>query len=186
MANETKVSSILNTSGSVQDIPATLANLFNGAAGLHEQRDVVNNPVPVEQRNAGRDFMFGLFFAQIKDKARGASTRRGAMGGPTQPVDVPVHLGMNDPIASPTAFNRKVFSIFDAWAVYADDNDCHGNKRDEARGAIYRGQEIFNNNEFDITRRHRVQRRRRPGALRRHLQQLPQHARTSAATRSSA
>src|SRR4051812_41601633 len=43
-ANESKVSSILNTSGPVQDIPATLASLMNGAAGLHEQRDVANNP----------------------------------------------------------------------------------------------------------------------------------------------
>src|SRR4029453_5998951 len=73
MANESKMSSILNTSGPVQDIPLTLANLLNGAAGLHEQRDVTNNPVPQAQRDAARDLLVGvpaltggLFFAQIK------------------------------------------------------------------------------------------------------------------------
>ena len=49
------------------------------------------------------------------------------------------------------AHTRKVFNIFDAWAVFADDDKCHGNKRDEARGAIYRGQEVFNNNQFVIS-----------------------------------
>lgn len=149
MANETKMSSMLNTSGPVQDIPATLANLFNGAAGLHEQRDVVNNPVPVEQRNAGRDFALGLFFAQIKDKEAGRLDAAGALGGPANLATFPFTLGMND-VLSPT-FDRRVFTLFDAWAVFADDNNCHGNKRDEARGAIYRGQEVFNTNQFVIS-----------------------------------
>ena len=149
MANETKMSSILNTSGPVQDIPVTLAGLFNGAAGLHEQRDVVNNPVPVEQRNAGRDFALGLFFAQIIDKQAGRLDAAGALGGPANLSTFPFTLGMND-VLSPT-FDRRVFTLFDAWAVYADDNNCHGNKRDEARGAIYRGQEVFNTNQFVIS-----------------------------------
>jgi hypothetical protein len=154
MVNETKMSSILNTSGPVQDIPATLANLFNGAAGLHLQRDVVNNPVPVEQRNQGRDFLLGLFFAQIKDKHAGRLDAAGANGGPAFLSTVPFYLGINtipgpDPMGQ--VHTRKVFNIFDAWAVYANDDDCHGNKRDEARGAIYRGQEIFNFHEFTIS-----------------------------------
>ena len=154
MANESKMSSILNTSAPVQDIPATLANLFNGAAGLHLQRDVVNNPVPVEQRNQGRDFLLGLFFAQIKDKQAGRLDAAGANGGPAFLSTVPFYLGINtipgpDPMG--VAHTRKVFNLFDAWAVFANDYDCHGNKRDEARGAIYRGQEVFNNNQFVIS-----------------------------------
>jgi hypothetical protein len=148
MANETKVSSILNTSGPVQDIPVTLAGLFNGAAGLHLQRDVANNPVPVEQRNAGRDFALGLFFAQISDKQAGRLDAGGALGGPANLSTFPFTLGMND-VISPT-FNRKVFNIFDAWEVYAVNgrhNDCEG----DARAAIYRGQEIFNFLEFTIS-----------------------------------
>src|SRR6266498_1232852 len=111
VANESKVSSILNTSGPVQDIPATLANLMNGAAGLHEQRDVTNNPVPTDMRNAGRDFMFGVFFAQIVDNGAGRLDAGGALGGPTNLSTFPFTLGMNDPMAA--GFNAKVFNIFD-------------------------------------------------------------------------
>ncbi len=73
VANESKVSSILNTSGPVQDIPATLANLMNGAAGLHEQRDVTNNPVADRRQR------------------RGPPRRGRGVGWSHQPVDVPVH-----------------------------------------------------------------------------------------------
>src|SRR6478735_1218363 len=58
-ANEQLVSSITNTSAPTQDIQVTLANLMRGAAGLHEQRDLVANPMDVATQNAGRDFMFG-------------------------------------------------------------------------------------------------------------------------------
>src|SRR6185503_12136031 len=82
VANESKVSSILNTSGPVQDIPATLAGLMSGAAGLHEQRNLVTNPVGDDIRIPGRDFMFGVFLAQIIDKDAGRLDADGAMGGP--------------------------------------------------------------------------------------------------------
>jgi hypothetical protein len=147
IANESKVSSILNTSGPVQDIPVQLAGLMRGAAQLHEQRDPAN-PVPVDQQNAGRDFMIGVFMAQIVDNGAGRLDAAGALGGPANLATFPFTLGMNDP-ATP-AFNRKVFNIFDAWETYAVNhrrNDCVG----EARAAIYRGQEIFNYNEFDIS-----------------------------------
>ena len=80
--NEALVSSITNTSGPVQDIPVTLANLMRGAAQLHEQRDPAN-PVPVDQQNAGGVFMRGIFFAQIIDNGAGRLDAGGAMGGPT-------------------------------------------------------------------------------------------------------
>jgi len=147
-ANESKVSSILNTSGPVQDIPVTLAGLMSGAAGLHEQRDLVANPVPTDVRNAGRDFMFGVFLAQIIDNQAGRLDEGGALGGPANLATFPFTLGMNDPMAP--GFNRKVFNIFDAWEVFAVNghhNDCDG----EAKASIYRGQEIFNFNEFVIS-----------------------------------
>jgi len=149
-ANQTKVSSILNTSGPVQDIPATDASLMNGAAGLHEQRDVANNPVPTDVRNAGRDFMLGIFFAQITDNQAGRLDAGGALGGPTNLSTFPFMLGMNDPMSTTVAFNRKVFNIYDAWEVFAVNgrsNDCE----QDAKAAIYRGQEVFNFNEFDIS-----------------------------------
>lgn len=147
-ANESLVSSILTTSAPTQDIKATLASLMNGAAGLHEQRDVTNNPVPTDVRNAGRDFMFGVFFAQIVDNQAGRLDAAGALGGPTNLSTFPFMLGMNDPAAP--GFNRKVFDIFDAWETF-DVNDNHGDCVAQARAQIYRGQEVFNFNEFDIS-----------------------------------
>jgi cytochrome c peroxidase len=147
-ANETLVSSVLTTSGPTQDIPAQLASLMNGAAGLHEQRDVTNNPVPTDQRNAGRDFMLGVFFAQIIDNQAGRLDADGALGGPTNLSTVPFMLGMNDPAVA--GFNPKVFNIYDAWETYAV-NGRHNDCTADAKAAIYRGQEIFNFNQFTIS-----------------------------------
>src|SRR5436853_11052 len=122
VANESKVSSILNTSGPVQDIPTTLAGLMRGAAQLHEQRDPAT-PVPVDQQNLGRDFMISVFFAQMIDNQAGRLDDAGALGGPANLATVPFTLGMNDPAAP--GFNPKVFNIFDAWETYAV-NDNHG------------------------------------------------------------
>jgi hypothetical protein len=144
--NEQLVSSITNTSGPVQDIPATLANLMRGAAQLHEQRDPAN-PVPVDQQNAGRDFMRGIFFAQIIDNGAGRLDAGGAMGGPTNLSMQTFTLGMNDPMAP--GFNAKVFNIFDAWEVFAV-NSRHNDCEEDAKAAIYRGQEVFNFNQFTI------------------------------------
>jgi len=147
VANESKVSSILNTSGPVQDIPTTLAGLMRGAAQLHEQRDPAN-PVPVDQQALGGAFMFGVFFAQIIDNGAGRLDVGGALGGPTNLSTFPFTLGMNDPMAA--GFNRKVFNIFDAWEVFAV-NSRHNDCEEDAKAAIYRGQEVFNFNEFDIS-----------------------------------
>jgi hypothetical protein len=147
IANEAKVSSITNTSGPTQDIPATLAGLMRGAAQLHEQRDPAN-PVPVDQQNAGRDFMLGIFFAQIIDNNAGRLDAGGALGGPANIVNLPFTLGMNDPMQP--GFNPKVFNIFDAWEVFAV-NGRHNDCEQDAKAAIYRGQEIFNFNQFVIS-----------------------------------
>ena len=136
--NEAKVSSVLWTSGPVQDIGATLANVLRGGATLHEQRDPAN-PVPLDQGNQARDFQLGLFFAQIRDKDAGRLDAAGARGGPANLSTVPFTLGMNDPAAP--GFNRKVFDLYDAWASSSN----------SARAKIARGQAVFNTNEFNIS-----------------------------------
>jgi len=151
-ANEARTSSILWTAGAQPSIGAAVAGLFVGAATLHLQRDPAS-PTPVEQQNAGRDFLLDLFFAQIVDNRAGRLDAAGAKGGPENVFLQPFTLGVND-ILSPS-FTRKVFDLYDAWAVFDQDNG-HGDCRDDrargaARAAIYRGQEIFNNHEFDIT-----------------------------------
>ena len=150
VANEQKVSSILNTSAPTQNILTTLQGLMSGAAGLHEQRDLVANPVPqVPTREDGANFMINVFFAQISDNQAGRLDAGGAMGGPANIPAFPFTLGMNDPTLP--GFNRKVFNIFDAWEVFAvngkHSNDCE----EDAKAAIYRGQEVFNFNEFVIS-----------------------------------
>jgi cytochrome c peroxidase len=137
-ANEAKVSSILWTSGPVQDVRATFANVLRGGATLHEQRDPAN-PVPLAQGQAAADLFLGLFFAQISDDHAGRLDAAGAKGGPANLSTFPFTLGMNDPAAP--GFSRKVFDIYDAWAGSSN----------SARARIARGQDVFNNNEFDIT-----------------------------------
>jgi hypothetical protein len=136
--NEAKVSSILWTSGPVQDVRTTFGNVLRGGANLHEQRDPAN-PVPVAAGLQAADLFLGLFFAQISDDHAGRLDAAGAKGGPANLATFPFTLGMNDPAAP--GFNRKVFDLYDAWA----------GSNNSARARIARGQEVFNNNEFDIT-----------------------------------
>ena len=152
MANEAKTSSILWNSGPQPDIGVAVAGLFGGAATLHLQRDPAN-PTSQEIRDQGGAFAMNLFFAQIKDDRAGRLDAAGAKGGPENVFLQPFTLGAND-ILSPT-FTRKVFDIYDAWAVYDSDNghgDCrHDRGKGGARASIYRGQELFNNFEFAIS-----------------------------------
>src|SRR5262245_4981065 len=136
--NEAKVSSILWTSGPVQDIRATIANVLRGGATLHEQRDPAN-PVPAALGAQTAELFLGLYFAQITDNGAGRLDAGGARGGPANLSTVPFTLGMNDPAAP--GFNRKVFDLYDAWAGSSN----------SARAQIARGQDVFNNNEFEIS-----------------------------------
>jgi hypothetical protein len=150
-ANEAKTSSILSTSTQA-NVGTAIAGLFVGAATLHLQRAPAT-PTPVDQQNAGRDFLLNLYFAQTIDDRAGPLDAAGARGGPENVFLQPFTVGAND-ILSPT-FTRKVFDLYDAWAPYDDDNG-HGDCRDDhergaARASIFRGQEIFNEREFDIS-----------------------------------
>jgi hypothetical protein len=177
-ANEAKVANILWASGP-GDVATAVAGLVGGAARFHEQRP---DAVPVDQVNAARDFQLGLFFAQTVDNEAGRLDADGATGGPANLAAQPFHVGINDiqgldPAGQP--FTRKVFNLFDAWGSEAehhqhhDGDGCgegglneatqhHQDRRDQpdlrtaARAAIYRGQELFNHKEFDITGVHGI------------------------------
>src|SRR5262245_9338110 len=94
-ANEARTSSILWTAGAQPNIGASVAGLFVGAANLHLQRDPAN-PTPVEQQNAGRDFLMNLYFAQVIDDRAGRLDAAGAKGGPENVFLQPFTLGAND------------------------------------------------------------------------------------------
>ncbi|MES1171734.1 MAG: hypothetical protein ABUL77_00730 [Bacteroidota bacterium] len=167
-SNESKVTNILWTSGP-HDVPTQVQATAGGAARFHGQRV---DAVPVEQTAAMRDFQLGLIFAQSVDNDAGPLDAGGATGGPANLLLQPFHVGINDiqggdPSGQP--FTRKVFNLFDAWSPNAsshghhsgdgcdDDDDDDGysheshNHTQAARAAIYRGQELFNYYEFDIT-----------------------------------
>jgi hypothetical protein len=143
-ANETKAPSILWTGSPTTDVISQLRTILVGGATLHEQRDPTT-PVTTDQANAAGDFMYGVIFAQSRDFRAGRLDSDGAMGGPVNLLAQPFYNGINDSQGGdPTgkAFDPHVFSLFDGWARYAQHND-HDSVAG-ARGAIYRGQEIFN------------------------------------------
>jgi len=143
-ANESKTSTIQWASSPPVDVITQLRNLLPGGVTLHEQRDPTT-PVGADLATAAGDFMFGVIFAQSRDFLAGRLDSDGAKGGPENLMAQPFYLGINDSQGGdPTgkAFDPHVFSLFDGWARYAQHNDRFSAAG--ARGAIYRGQEIFN------------------------------------------
>jgi cytochrome c peroxidase len=138
--------SSITWNGGPQVLPDGLAAFSNGATRFHAQR-VAN--VPLDQQNAMRDFMAGLFFAQSVDAEAGRLDAAGARGGPLFLSMQEFYLGINDlqghdPQGRP--FTPKVFDIYDAWAALRGGDDVS-----RARAAIARGQALFNSLEFEIS-----------------------------------
>lgn len=134
------------------DVPTFLAPNAQGATAFHLQ----NPALPVDLADAIRDFQLGLFFAQSFDNDAGALDTGGARGGPAFLASQPFYVGINDiqgndPQGHP--FNPKVFDIFDAWRNADADRTLTGSakKQARARASIYRGQEIFNFRQFQIS-----------------------------------
>ena len=130
------------------DVATAVASTAVGASRLHLQRV---DTLPAELAAAMRDFQMGLVVAQSVDNVAGALDADGARGGPDHLMAQPFYVGINDltggdPTGRP--FSRKVFDLFDAWEVYTQ--SAAPNEQAAARAAIYRGQELFNNYEFDI------------------------------------
>jgi cytochrome c peroxidase len=165
VSNESKTSSVTWTGGPI-DVPTGISNTAIGAASFHEQRATA---LPADQAAAIRDFELGLAFAQTTDWDAGPLDGDGATGGPTNLLAQPFYLGINDILGGDPAgpFTRNVFTLFDAWKVYADQHDHHPGdgcdqpletflfdvhgRRLASRAAIYRGQELFNNLAFSVS-----------------------------------
>jgi len=143
-ANETLASTILSTSSPAagSDVPSQLKTILAGGVKLHEQGAV---PATQAQGDAAGVFMLGVIFAQSIDFKAGRLDSDGANGGPAALLTQPFYLGINDfagndPTGAP--FNPNVFNIYDGWSKYAGlGND---GSPQAARGAIYRGQVVFN------------------------------------------
>jgi cytochrome c peroxidase len=96
------------------------------------------------------NFESGLFTAQAQDRAVGNLSAQGANGGPIAVARQPFFIGINDPVGlNPTnaPFNPRAFTVFDAWLALGQARDTY----QDHRGAIARGQEIFNTKPITLS-----------------------------------
>ncbi|HTM09972.1 MAG TPA: hypothetical protein VL754_16430 [Verrucomicrobiae bacterium] len=120
-----------------QTIHFDLSDQSNGATQGHAQGNALTN----EQRESIVDFETGLFTAQILDNNAGRLTVKGALGGPENLSHQPFYIGINDLFGdnqTGAPFNPDVFTIYDAWHGLA------GGGENDARGAVARGEDLFN------------------------------------------
>jgi len=88
----------------------------------------------------------GVFTAQSADTNAGDLTDGGATGGPVNLYQNMNNfiLGLNDPFGQ--SFNPAVFNTYDAWSKLTGVDP-----QTQARLALYRGEQVFNNVQFKIT-----------------------------------
>ncbi|MES2317667.1 MAG: cytochrome C [Pseudomonadota bacterium] len=98
------------------------------------------------------DFETTLFVAQVIDNAAGDLTQAGALGGPARLSSAAFYFGINDVFAGDyltrAPFNRNAMTLFGAWRTLGGPG---ASAQDQARGAIARGEGLFNNRPFNIT-----------------------------------
>src|SRR5688572_26304933 len=138
MGNVNRVASSTTTGSPNPTVRAQLEGSMNGATLFHAQGTV---PVPVEKQVAGADFMLGLSFAQSIDIIAGRLDAAGARGGPANLAAEPY------PVAGR-------FDLYDAWIDACGDGPgvrraC--SLRNRKREQIARGQELFNNRQFEVS-----------------------------------
>ena len=121
-----------------------LAHQANDATEGHAQAAI---PLTDEQRAEIVDFESGLFFAQALDFDAGLLNLAGAKGGPRELSETAFHLGINDTLGADPggqAFNPEAMNLFAAWAGLT------GNRVNEARAAVARGEDLFNHKAIAI------------------------------------
>ena len=110
----------------------SLAQQADAASTVHAQEAVLSD----EQRRAIVGFEMGLVTAQHRDTRAEDLAAGGARGGPHALSEQPFFPGINSR-REPGGFNRRVFSLFGAWA-----------EATEARRAVARGETLFNAHAF--------------------------------------
>jgi cytochrome c peroxidase len=104
---------------------------------------------PADQLQAIVNFEMALSTAQAQANGAGALDSRGATGGPTALSQEPFHVGINDVLgADPTGkpFDPASMTLFASWA-----SDSQGSPGADRRGAIARGETLFNSLPIPIT-----------------------------------
>lgn len=92
-------------------------------------------------------FELALFTAQVSDKKAQSLTADGAIGGPEELSIQNFFLGINGVVVP---FDNHAFNLYANWSSQADDGDeSHSMVRQ--RLAIARGEDFFNNLQFELT-----------------------------------
>src|SRR5215470_14398203 len=120
-----------------QTIHFDLADQSNGATQGHAQGNALTN----QQRENIVDFETGLFTAQILDDNAGRLDVKGGLGGPQTLSEQPFYIGINDLFGDSRTgapFSPDVLTIYNAW------HDLAGGGQNDARGAVARGEDLFN------------------------------------------
>jgi len=120
-----------------------LMNQANDATTGHAQ---ATQPLSPEQRRQIADFELGLTTAQVFDFRAGDLTKNGAQGGPQALAHQGFFIGINDPLGqnpSGAPFDPRAMTQYDAWASSLGDR--------VPRGAVARGQALFNTKPIRIT-----------------------------------
>jgi hypothetical protein len=139
-----------------QSVDATLGHAQSAMAPTPAQQQQIvsfegcttaNTPGPCTTIAQGS----GIFTAQIHDDSAGELTADKANGGPVALATRVANffIGINDPFGfNPThaAFNPVIFDLYDAWT----DLNGQGGGTVAARGAIARGQHVFNSVPINI------------------------------------
>jgi hypothetical protein len=95
-------------------------------------------------------FESGLLTAQAFDNDAKILSDGGATGGPSHLLDTlaAFYVGINDPLGgnpNPIPFTSRIFDLYDSWT------NLSGSPERQARGAVARGQQIFNTVPIAIT-----------------------------------
>src|SRR6516165_3597364 len=121
-----------------QSVDATLGHAqANASPSTAQQQQIVN-------------FENGVFTAQILDNAAKNLDADGATGGPVtlQGQLAGFFIGINDPLGqnpTGTPFTPNVFNLFQAWS------NLSGGGVNQDRGAVARGETLFNTTQINIT-----------------------------------
>jgi cytochrome c peroxidase len=139
-----------------QSVDATLGHAQSALAPTATQRQQIvsfegcttaNTPIPCANTPKGT----GIFTAQVHDDSAGELTANRANGGPVALATriTKFFIGINDPFGlnpSRAAFSPVIFDLYDAWA----DLNGQGGGTVTGRGAVARGQQVFNSVPINI------------------------------------
>ena len=136
----------MDAGANMADLVASLKHQATDATLGHAQAATPPSDVQVQRIV---DFELGLTTAQSYDFNAGHLNDDDAIGGPRILAGLQSYVGINDVLgADPAgaAFNASAITLFDAWKSPNDNGAGAG-----ARGAIARGEQLFNTKPIAIT-----------------------------------